>query len=332
MRSQGCRGLEPGDQRLVLGDVVRRDADRLAHRREDASAGRSTDRARPRRSRPARDSRANHRRSRRGSRRADRDHSSVRTEGLVHGTRIAPQLSQYATSFARGPADAFRLGRRDREVARLARRADEPRRAGARGSARGGAGSRCSNDSVRSRPQPPRAPPPRSPASASISASAAAITECEPRRVRPASRFRSPSRRGDLVVERLPLLHHLELAVLEIAAVALEHVDVGLHRLQLARRASRCRSTASGRLRPRARPSGLGFVVEPLLFGAHGVPLRCPSSSSCPPSVSERPRVRLELGPLRQRRRAGAAAGRGRDRVPGRRAGARALRRSRRPA
>ena len=41
---------------------------------------------------------------------------------------------------------------------------------------------------------------------------------------------------GELRVERLALLHELELAVLDVALVPLQLVDVGLHRLELARR------------------------------------------------------------------------------------------------
>ena len=48
-------------------------------------------------------------------------------------------------------------------------------------------------------------------------------------------------------------------------------------------------------------PSGLRFVVEPLLFGAHGVTL-CLELVELPAERDERPRVRLELGPLRQGR------------------------------
>ena len=41
--------------------------------------------------------------------------------------------------------------------------------------------------------------------------------------------------RRQLGVERLALLHDLELAVLDVAPVTLQLLDVGLHRLQLAR-------------------------------------------------------------------------------------------------
>ena len=41
--------------------------------------------------------------------------------------------------------------------------------------------------------------------------------------------------RSELRLERLPLLHDLELSVFEVTALAAQHVDVGLHGLQLAR-------------------------------------------------------------------------------------------------
>ena len=105
------------------------DADALAHASRAASADRSTGRARPRRSPPdpglpARTAVAVDRRPRRATVPA-----RVEQRVLGHGTRIAPQLSQYATSAPAGAADALGFGRRDRQVARLARRADEPGRA-----------------------------------------------------------------------------------------------------------------------------------------------------------------------------------------------------------
>ncbi len=145
------------------------------------------------------------------------------------------------------------------------------RAAPARGSARGGARSCCSNASG----IPARDLGPRRRLGRGFGVDLGLVRGDHRLQARPFVLQSLPLAfaRRDLVVERLPLLHHLELAVLEIRAVALEHVDVGLHRLQLARR----RHGAGVQLLVDlggARPDGLGFVVEPLLLGAHGVALR----------------------------------------------------------
>src|SRR5437764_3961945 len=66
-------------------------------------------------------------------------------------------------------------------------------------------------------------------------------------------------------VERFPLLHQLELAVLDVALVTAELLDVGLHGLQLARRADlagvHLRLDLGGLLR-----EATSFVVELLLL------------------------------------------------------------------
>ena len=166
------------------------------------------------------------------------------------------------------------------------------------------------------------------PASASISASAAAITDASRRRVRLELRALLVAR-ADLTVERFARFHHLELAILEIAAVPLQHVDVGLHRLQLARRAD-----GAGVELPvgigGARADGLCFVVEPPLFGPYTL-AALPEIGELGVEHRELAAADVELGPLGRARRAGAEGDRERDRVPGRRGVVRVLPRSSHP-
>ena len=101
-----------------------------------------------------------------------------------------------------------------------------------------------------------------------------------------------------LGVEQLARLHHLELLVLEIRAMTLQHVDVGLHRLELLRRVGRARVQAGVHL-VGARPDRSGFVVEAPLVGEHDVATAANLARLGLPGPQLR-QIGFELGPLGQ--------------------------------
>ena len=121
-RAELARGLEPGDQAAVLGDVVGRDAD--ATRRARRGRPRTRRRARPRRSRPARGCRASRRRPRRR-----RDHPSQPGLGGADQDRAAV-VAAHDLVRRRG-AHARQLAAGQLDVAGLAAPLPQQRRAGA---------------------------------------------------------------------------------------------------------------------------------------------------------------------------------------------------------
>ncbi len=270
----------------VLGDVVRRHADALAHGREQRGRiGRRVehDRADRRRPRvPARSAVAVDRAPRRAGRRR-----SASNGKLGWFTGRGSRRSCRSTRRRRPRPRRMRSASVDGigEVAGLARRADEPGRARAPVLLRGGARSRASSASAsRRRPRCRRRV--FGGDSASISRLGRRDHAAQPLasrlRASPASARRAAISR----VERLALLHHLELAVFEVGTVALQHVDVGLHRLQLARRRDRAGVQLLVDLVGLARRGACASSSSRRSSAQHAVALRARARRAAPSSVA----------------------------------------------
>ena len=291
---------------------------RLAHRRETARRIDGRRRARPRRS-PAGPGFPRDRRRKTGRPIPGRARSSR------VGTRMAPQLSQWATPPSGPPGGCGRPRSRDREAAALAGVADEPGHAGAVVAA---ARIRRSREQVGR-----RSPPPPRPRASALGASSASMTaSCSASAARAAFASASadstrPARAADLGVERLLALHELELAVVERALCRRELLDVGLHRLQLAGElivpeymvfstsltgpvtrdassSSRLTSRATSSRRPRASASG-GSSARPR--PPRGPAPRARGGSPAGAAGPRRPVVLLDHEELLERRRHRAA-------------------------
>ena len=234
-RAEVARGLEPGDQPAVLGDVVRLDADRLVALGQHLAAGRVEDDG------------AVAGRSGIAARAAvglDDDlleliagSAGHRPDSAVR-TRIARQLSQRTTASVGAPC--------------------APRRARCRtarcGSPRSGVGAAARRRCRRARGPARRAPAGR-PACARRARRAAGARSRRPRRrsrrrrrrrassrarrCSPATRSCALGRLGQLAVGLLGAFHHLEQLVLEGGLAAGQRGDLVLQALELARRADR---------------------------------------------------------------------------------------------